>query len=79
MKDAIFFGAIVLTFALAITLHVVLSISVARRTKLWRGLVAFVVPPLAPYWGFTLGMRGRAIAWIVSVVLYAVSVLVQPR
>ena len=78
MKDALFFGAVVVTFALAVTFHVVLVVGLARRSMM-RGVAAFVVPPLAPYWGFAAGMKARSTGWIASVVLYAVAILVEPR
>ena len=35
-----------------------------------RGLVAFFVPLLAPYWGMRERMRGRSVVWLVALVVY---------
>ena len=42
----------------------------AVRDPRWRALLAFFVPPLAPYWALRSGMSARAAIWIGSVVVY---------
>ncbi len=69
---------LILTVALAavaaswFTLHVALSVGLLRRPPRWRGLVGFVVAPLAPVFGFTARLRVRSALWIVLAVAYAV-------
>jgi len=42
------------------------------RPPRYRALVAFAVPPLAPYWGGRAGMHARSVVWVVSALAYAV-------
>lgn len=79
MKDIVVVALLVVAFALAITLHVVLSVALLGRVPRWRGLLAFIAPPLAPYWAWREGMRKRALFWIGSVVLYAVMLVLASR
>jgi hypothetical protein len=61
-------------FAGLVTLHVALVAALLRRPPRWRAGAALLVPPLAPYWAFTAGMRWRAAAWLSMLVLYLVCV-----
>lgn len=54
-------------FALA---HVMLLAHLVRARRPVRAVLAFVVPPLAPFWGFELGSRRTAQAWLVALVAY---------
>jgi hypothetical protein len=69
--------AIVITlvgaFALLVSVHVALAVGLVLRKPHWRGAVALIVPPLAPYWGLESGMRVRGVAWLVAVALYAIA------
>lgn len=62
--------SIALSFAALVTAHVALAVGLCRRTPWTRGLVALVVPPLAPYWGLREKMPGRSVVWIVALVIY---------
>jgi hypothetical protein len=53
--------------------HVTLVIGLLRRDPWWHGLVAFVVPPLAPYWGYEARLRGRVTLWITTLAIYLAS------
>ncbi len=55
--------------------HVALVVGLARRSPRWRALAAFVIPPLAPLWGWKAEMRGRALAWVIGLASYALGVL----
>jgi hypothetical protein len=61
------------SFATLVTVHLALAVGLVRRRPHWRGAAALVVPPLAPYWGFRVGMRKRVIVWLAALSLYAVS------
>jgi len=69
---------LVLTLALAIaaalwfTVHVALSVGLLRRHPRWRGLVGFVVAPLAPVFGFGARLRVRSVLWVVLAIAYAI-------
>ena len=60
-------------FALLVTVHVALAAGLGARQPRWRGPVAFLVPPLAPYWGYAAGMRRRAVLWLLGLGLYVVA------
>lgn len=76
MKDAIITLALVLALATLITAHVGLSARLALRERpRWRGLVAFVVPPLAVIWGLKAGWRGIAAVWLGAVGVYVLALL----
>jgi hypothetical protein len=64
--------------ALAVFLaaHVALVAGLARRHAWWRAVVALLVPPLAPWWGYRAGLRVATIAWCAALALYAVGVVV---
>jgi hypothetical protein len=55
---------------------VALVVGLARKGPWWRALAALAVPPLAPWWGWSAGMRRRAIAWGAALGLYAIGVAV---
>jgi hypothetical protein len=54
--------------------HVTLVIGLLRRDPWWRGLLGFVVPPLAAYWGYEAKLRGRVTLWVVTLAVYLASV-----
>jgi hypothetical protein len=55
--------------------HGVLVGGLARRRVWGHAVVALLVPPLAPWWGFRAGMRVAPLAWCVTLVLYGVGVV----
>lgn len=54
--------------------HVTIVIGLLRRDPWWHGLVAFVVPPLAAYWGYEARLRGRVTLWVTTLAVYLASV-----
>ncbi len=70
MKDALLITGLLLAFASLCTVHVAIVFSLLKQHPRWRALVAFVVPPLAPYWALRTGMVVRGGIWIGSVILY---------
>ena len=50
--------------------HVALSFWRARLGPWPRGLVAFVVPPLAPFWGYHGKLHARSLVWIVALAVH---------
>ncbi len=63
VKDIAATATLVLSFAAWVTTHVALAARLALRSQpRWRGLVALVVPPLAPMYGFRLGWRRTSTA-----------------
>ena len=65
-------------FAFVVTAHVTLVVGLAARPPRWRALVALVVPPLAPWWGWTV-LRRRSVLWVVSALGYALLRIVASR
>ena len=56
--------------------HVVIVVALARRESLRRAAVAFVLPPLAPLWGWRAGMRAPVYAWSAALAVYALGAAV---
>lgn len=73
MSDIILIVVIALAFALTVTAQVAILAGLLRRKLKWRALSALLMPPLAPYWAFTEGMRVRAVTWIVGAAVYGAS------
>jgi hypothetical protein len=69
-------GLLVISFAGLLTTHVALTIGLVRRRPRWRAIVAFLLPPLAPFWCSQERMRGRTILWMVAALLYGVMLVV---
>ncbi len=70
-KDVAVVALLIVGFASFVTTHVWLAARLVLRAKpRLRGLVAFVVPPLAPIWGYRQGFRGGAALWVASLLLY---------
>ena len=65
--------ALVGSFALLVTMHVAIAAGLTRKPPRWRGLLALLVPPLAPYWGMRERMRRRTSLWVVSLMVYIVA------
>jgi hypothetical protein len=69
-RDAVHIAVLLTAFATLVTMHVTLAIGLLRRSPWWRAVVGFVVPPLAPWWGWHEKMRIRSTLWGVAAVLY---------
>lgn len=63
--------AVVVAFAVLVTVHTSAVFGLFRRRHFEAALAAMVVPPLAPWLSWRHGMRGRAIGWCVAAPLYA--------
>ena len=77
MLDAVVLGMLVLGFAAFVTTHVALSLAlIFSHPPRWRGLVALVVPILAPFWGWKAGRRKTTLLWGASAMIYGVGTLI---
>jgi hypothetical protein len=77
VKDALITVALAVGLASLITVHVALSVRILLRQRpRWRGLVAFVVPPLAVIWAFRAGWKATALLWLGAMALYAAALMV---
>lgn len=69
-------GALIVGLATLVTAHVALSARLlfAARPR-WRGLVAFVVPPLGVIWALRAGWYRTAGVWLASVLVYVIALI----
>jgi len=73
-------AVLILAFATLVTVHIALGFRLVLRTRpRWRGLLALLVPPLAPIWAFREGWRASGALWIGSVVVYLVALVVAQK
>ena len=73
------FATLVVAFATVATVHVALAIGLAHRGPLWRALLALVIAPLAPWWGWQARMRIRGALWVAAVAVYGVALDISLR
>jgi hypothetical protein len=78
-RDATILAVLLVAFASLVTAHLTLVFSLSRRAPRWRGPVALVVAPLAPWWGWRERMRARGVAWAAAAVLYLVALALASR
>jgi len=67
------FALLVVAFATLLTTHVTLAVGLGRRAPRWHALVALLVAPLAPWWGWQAKMRFRALLWMTAAAVYTVA------
>lgn len=80
MRDILVLSMLLVGFAVLITAHVAIASRLLLRARpRWRGLVALVIPPLAPIWAFREGWRGSGFTWVGGVLLYVVGRIVAGR
>jgi hypothetical protein len=75
--DLALYVILVVALAAFATAHVALSavLAIAHKPR-WRGLVALVVPPLAPVWGFGSKRWITSSLWCVFLALYVAARIV---
>lgn len=74
--DSLVLAALLLAFATLVTAHVALVVGLSRRAPRWRGPLALLCPPLAPYWGMESGMKRRTAIWLVALSVYVLARIV---
>jgi hypothetical protein len=73
-KDLVVAVLLIFGFAAFVTAHVWLAVRLIIHAKpRIRGVLALVVPPLAPIWGYREGFRKGAVLWLVTLSLYVVA------
>ena len=73
------FAVLVVSFAILVTTHVTLAFGLARRAPAGKALLAFVVAPLAPWWGWRAHMRVRGLLWMAASAVYVVALALCMR
>jgi hypothetical protein len=63
--------AVVLSFSVLVTVHVIGSVALGRRRSYWNAAVALVFPPFFPYYAIRSRATGWAVAWCVAALAYA--------
>jgi hypothetical protein len=56
--------------------HVTITLGFARKGDWRRAVQAFLLPPLAPVWGWRAGRRNAVYAWTGALAVYALGVAV---
>jgi hypothetical protein len=73
VRDYAVLAALLLSFATLLTTHVAIALRLVLRARpRYRGVVALLVPPLAPWWAYEQGWRRMVVVWIVAVAVYLV-------
>jgi hypothetical protein len=73
MRDVIVLLLMVLGLGILFTAQVrLVFVLVFFEKPRWRGLLALLLPPLAPWFGWRAGRRWNAGVWLFAALLYAV-------
>lgn len=67
--------AVVLSFAVFITVHVATIFGLFRLRRIKEGFAALLLPPLAPWLAHRFGLRGRAIGWLIAAPIYVLALV----
>jgi hypothetical protein len=80
VRDVVVLVTLVLAFATLVTAHVAIAARlVLTRRPRYRGVLALLVPPLAPIWGMREGLRRNAAIWIAALLVYVVALIAANR
>jgi hypothetical protein len=72
MRDVVVLLLMVLGLGVLITAQLrLVFVLVFFEKPRWRGLLALLVPPLAPWFGWRAGRRWNAGVWLFAAVIYA--------
>jgi hypothetical protein len=66
---------LVASFAILCTTHLSLVLALTLKKPRWKGPLALVLVPLAPYWGLNAHMRLRSLTWVVAFCLYILALV----
>ena len=70
VTDVIVLGALLLSFATVVVAHVAIAFKLLWRKQRYRGIVALVIPPLAPWWAYSENWRRWCWLWVGAVLAY---------
>ena len=71
-RDLAVFVSLAILIGIAVTAHVTTLVGLAGRKPRWPALVAFFLPPTAPFFAARAGMWVRAALGIIGLVGYAI-------
>lgn len=71
-RDLAVFASMAVLVGIAITAHITTLVGLASRKPRWPALVAFFVPPTAPFFAARAGMWVRAAFGVLGLVGYGV-------
>jgi len=66
---------LVSSFAILCSAHVALALGLTRKKPRWKGALALLLPPLAPYWGYGAKMHLRAVLWVTAFCVYVLALV----
>ena len=73
--DVAILALLLVAFGALVTTHLALAVLLLLRSPWWRGLVALVIPPFAPYYGWESGLKVGAAIWVVAIFVYSVALI----
>ena len=74
VRDFVVLAALLVSFATLLTTHLVIAVRLGWRTRpRYRGLVALLVPPLAPWWAYQQRWWRLVLLWVGAVAVYLVA------
>ena len=74
MRDYAVLAALLVSFATLLTTHVVIAVRLTLRARpRYRGVVALLVPPLAPWWAYQEHWGRLVLLWVGAVAVYLVT------
>lgn len=77
MKDVIVVALLLSSFATLLCTHLAIAVRLTRRAgQRYRGLLALLVPPLAPLWAQQARWTTMVRLWVGAVCVYAASLVV---
>ena len=77
VKEIVVVAALLLSFATLLTTHIAIGVRLTWRVRpRYRGLLALLVPPLAPVWAYEQRWRRMGALWVGSVLIYTAALVV---
>jgi hypothetical protein len=74
VRDYAVLAGLLLSFATLLTTHVAIAVRLGLRARpRYRGVVALLVPPLAPFWAYEQRWRTMVLLWVGAVAVYLVT------
>jgi hypothetical protein len=74
-RNAVVTLALLGSFAALLTVHVASLFGIVKKNAYGRAAGALAIPPLAPVFAFTSGMRARAVLWCLFAAAYVGALL----